>query len=81
MAGLQSELVQIFLEIKYLHSSIYLLPPKRSKLCGNCAFPRNFRTRKLDEITVFYAVYVECNAGGYKWLEESRHLISKQSPS
>ena len=23
------------------------------KLCGNCAFPRNFRTRKLGEITVF----------------------------
>ena len=28
----------------------------RSKLCGNCAFPQNFHTRKLDEITVFHAV-------------------------
>ena len=29
----------------------------RLKLCGNCAFPQNFNTRKLGEITVFYAVY------------------------
>ena len=28
------------------------------KLCGNCAFPRNFYTRKLDKITVFYAVEI-----------------------
>ena len=26
------------------------------KLCGNCAFPQNFDTRKLVEITAFYAV-------------------------
>ena len=26
------------------------------KLCGNCAFPQNFHTRKLREITVFFAV-------------------------
>ena len=25
------------------------------KLCGNCAFPQNFHTRKLGEITVFFA--------------------------
>ena len=25
-------------------------------LCGNCAFPQNFHTRKLGEITAFYAV-------------------------
>ena len=28
----------------------------RSKLCGNFALPQNFQTRKLGEITVFYAV-------------------------
>ena len=28
------------------------------KLCGNCAFPQIFHTRKLGEITVFYAVNV-----------------------
>ena len=28
----------------------------RLKLSGNCAFSQNFRTRKLSEITVFYAV-------------------------
>ena len=25
--------------------------------CGNCAFPQNFHTKKLGEITVFFAVY------------------------
>ena len=29
----------------------------RPNLCGNCAFPQNFRTRKLGEITVFYAEF------------------------
>ena len=28
----------------------------RGFLCGNCAFPQNFHTGKLVEITVFYAV-------------------------
>ena len=28
------------------------------KLCGNCAFPQNFYTRKLGEITAFYAVLI-----------------------
>ena len=28
----------------------------RPKLCGNCAFPQNFHTRKLEEITVFFVV-------------------------
>ena len=26
------------------------------KLCGNCAFPQNFHTRKLGEITIFLVV-------------------------
>ena len=26
------------------------------KLCGNCAFPQNFHTKKLGKITVSYAV-------------------------
>ena len=30
----------------------------RPKLCGNCAFPQNFHTRKLGEIAVFFAVIV-----------------------
>ena len=29
----------------------------RPKQCRNCAFPQNFHTNKLDETTVFYAVY------------------------
>ena len=31
----------------------------RSKLCGNCAFPQNLHTKKLGEITVFYAMRVK----------------------
>ena len=31
----------------------------RPKLCGNCAFPQNFHTRKLGEITVFFSVIFE----------------------
>ena len=27
------------------------------KLCVNCAFSQNFHTRKLGEITVFFAVF------------------------
>ena len=30
---------------------------------GNCAFPKNFRDRKLGEITVFHAVYEEYSIG------------------
>ena len=30
----------------------------RPKLWGNCSFPQNFHTRKLVEITVFFAVFV-----------------------
>ena len=29
------------------------------KLCRNCTFLQNFYTRKLGEITVFYAVYIK----------------------
>ena len=28
----------------------------RPKLCGKCAFPQNFHTRKSGEITVFLAM-------------------------
>ena len=30
----------------------------RPKLCGNCAFPQNFHTRKLGEITDFHKMVV-----------------------
>ena len=30
----------------------------RPKLCGNCAFPQNFYTRKLGEVSEFYALLV-----------------------
>ena len=35
-------------------SNVYLAI--RPKLCRNCAFPKNFHTRKSCEITVFYAI-------------------------
>ena len=28
-------------------------------LCGNCVFPQNIHTRKLGEMTVFYAVFMQ----------------------
>ena len=28
----------------------------RPELCGNCAFPQNFHTKKLGQISIFYAV-------------------------
>ena len=34
----------------------------RPKLCGNCTFPQNFHTKKLGEITVFFAVNYTVNA-------------------
>ena len=37
-------------------SSVTVTKSDRPKLCGNCAFPQNFHTRKLGENTVFYAV-------------------------
>ena len=33
------------------------------KLCGNCAFPQNFHTRKLGKVTLDYAVYLTLNVG------------------
>ena len=29
----------------------------RRKLCGNCTFPQKLQTRKLGEITLFFAVF------------------------
>ena len=28
-------------------------------LCGNCVFPQNIHTRKLGEMMVFYAVFMQ----------------------
>ena len=40
-------------------------PAIRLKLCGNCAFPQNFHTGKLGEISVLYLVIViKLNLGG-----------------
>ena len=33
----------------------------RPKLCGNCAFPQSFHTRKSDEITIFFPVLALSN--------------------
>ena len=44
--------------------------PNRSKLRGNCSFPQNFHTRKLDEITVFFVVLIVD-----LWSKKNRFLI------
>ena len=48
-----------------------------SKLCGSCAFPRNFHTRKLGEITAFYAVL-----GSFVWrLQKQCKSVFKTLPN
>ena len=58
--------VKLFFNLKKAHSnspgSIIICKVSSfklllNKLCGNCGFPQNFHIGKLDEITVFYAVY------------------------
>ena len=39
--------------------SLHKVPQFHQKLCENCAVQQNFHTRKLGEITVFYAVSVK----------------------
>ena len=39
----------------------------RPKLCGNWAFPQNFRTTKSEEIWVYYAVHVLQLSKWKKW--------------
>ena len=60
----------------------------RQKLCGNCAFPQNFHTRKLDEITVFlssamkYKVYFHSmNVMKYILIACSLHWLDYDSLS
>ena len=46
-------------------SGVNECPAIRLKLCGNCAFPQNFHTGKLGEISVLYLVIViKLNLGG-----------------
>ena len=39
------------------------------KLCGNCAFPQNFHTRKSGEIMVFFAVCFDSQKYLTKWVK------------
>ena len=48
----------------------------RPKLCGNCAFPKNFHTKKLGEITVFFAVSFKGGSENSSWNEWSRTIVS-----
>ena len=46
----------------------------RPKLCGNCAFPKNFHTRKSGEITVYFAVNrFSVSRNGFVILSSSIH--------
>ena len=44
------------MEILWERTVSAVLRPIRRKLCRNCAFPKNFHTRKFGKISVFYAV-------------------------
>ena len=48
---------------------------KKKGVCENCAFPQKFHTRKLGEITVFYAVSV-CKKGSSTWENFSKIRIT-----
>ena len=50
-------------QLDTLHSWHENFVANRPKLCGNYAFPQNFHTRKLVEITVFFRV-IECPDSG-----------------
>ena len=39
----------------------------RPKLCGKCIFPKNFHTRKLGEITVFFVVHIQTTISEDCW--------------
>ena len=51
------------------------------KLCGNCVFPQNFHTRKLGEITVFYAVTFLNEAGGVRRNQQEKGMKNKATKS
>ena len=53
-----------------------------NKLGGNCAFPQRFHTKKLREITVFYAVYV-FRSGRLVWnlIDLLRETFFKEEPA
>ena len=39
----------------------------RQKICGNCAFPQNFHTRKSGETTVFFAMFTIVHLNYIQW--------------
>ena len=52
--------------------------PLYMQQCGNCAFPQNFHTRKLSEITVFFvaqdAVWLHCISLTSLWFSQLKTL-------
>ena len=48
--------LKILLKILWKHRVYAEFRSIRLKLCGNCAFPQNFHTKKLGKITVVYTV-------------------------
>ena len=53
--------------------SFRIVPGESRKLCGKYVFPKNFHTKKLGEITVFFAVRADETAAvrrliSYKYL-------------
>ena len=51
-------LVWKFFENQPTASAEFRANRSKPKLCGNYVFPENFHTKKLGELTVFYAVTV-----------------------
>ena len=57
--------------------SFRIVSGESPKLCGNCAFPQNFHTRKLGEITIFYGS-LRCEQVLFRFYSDSIHTRNFQ---
>ena len=69
-------------EYKKIKRITWILLAICPKLCGNCAFPQIFHTRKLGEIKVFFALKHSIITGSASWLPNQfwKHCPAKQQP-
>ena len=64
------------MEILWKHTVCVGFQAIRLNFSPNCAFPRNFHTRKLGEITVFYAVFADTTQYKKNSLEHNSPLTT-----
>ena len=59
--------------------SFRIVSDESPELCGYCAFPQNFHTRKFGEITVFFAVHIanDSKREKFSWWVWSTRCLQK----